>query len=245
MDAASTIRQSMETVATLRARAAAQPALGAAVASIKRLQAARFRHCYTDLMASKDFGPASRFFLDELYSDADFSERDAQFARIAGTLATVFPAAVVETAVALSQLHALTEKLDHLMATYYVQHATSPAGMDGAAYLAAWHSVGKRDDRQQQLNDVLSLGRELAVLTRKPGLALLLKLMRRPAASAGMGSLQRFLELGFGIFAALSRNKGRVDEFLSTVERRESAWLNGMFDNPADKEAAALSRLLN
>ncbi len=245
MDAASTIRQSMETVATLRARAAAQPELGAAVASIKRLQAARFRHSYPDLMASKDFGPASRFFLEELYSDADFSERDAQFARIAGTLATVFPASVVETAVALSQLHTLTEQLDHLMATHCVQHAITPAGLDAASYVAAWQVVGKRVERQQQLADVLSLGRELAVLTHKPGLALLLKLMRRPAASAGMGSLQRFLERGFTIFAALSRSKGKVDEFLSTVERRESAWLEGMFDNPADKEAEALSQLLS
>jgi hypothetical protein len=244
MDAASTIRQSMETVATLRARAAAQPALGAAVASIKRLQAARFRQGYADLMASKDFGPASRFFLEELYSDADFSERDAQFARIAGTLVTVFPASVAETAVALAQLHALTEQLDHLMATYCVQHAVTPAGLDAVSYVAAWHFVGKRAERQQQLTDVLSLGRELAVLTHKPGLAMLLKLMRRPAASAGMGSLQRFLERGFAIFAALSRSKGKVDEFLSTVEGRESAWLKGMFDNPADQEAAALSRLL-
>jgi hypothetical protein len=244
MDAASTIRQSMETVATYRARAAAQPALGAAVASIKRLQAARFRHCYPDLMASKDFGPASRFFLEELYSDADFSERDAQFARIAGTLATVFPASVVETAVALSQLHALTEELDHSMASHCVQHAIAPEGLNAVSYVDAWHVVGKRADRQQQLADVLALGRELAVLTHKPGLALLLKLMRRPAASAGMGSLQRFLERGFAIFSTLSRSKGKVDEFLATVERRESAWLKGMFDNPADKEAAALSQLL-
>ena len=79
----------METVAALRARAAAQPALGAAVSAVKRLQALRFRRCYADLMASKDFGPAARFFLEELYGDADYAQRDQQFARIAGTLATV------------------------------------------------------------------------------------------------------------------------------------------------------------
>jgi hypothetical protein len=244
MDPASTIRQSIETVATLRARAAAQPALGAAVASIKRLQARRFRHRYADLMASKDFGPASCFFLEELYSDADYSQRDAQFARIAGTLATVFPASVVDTAVALSQLHALTEELDHGMAAHYVQHAMTPADLDAVAYLSAWHAVGKRAERLQQLVDVLSLGRELAVLTHKPGLALLLKLMRRPAEAAGMGSLQRFLERGFAIFATLSRGKGKVDAFLSTVESRESTWLKNMFDNAPEQEAAALSVLL-
>jgi hypothetical protein len=84
----------------------------------------------------------------------------------------------------------------------------------------------------------------LADLTRKPGVALLLKLMRRPATVAGLGSLQQFLERGFGIFADLSRSKGKVSEFLSSVERRELAWLNAMFSNAADKEALTLSKFL-
>lgn len=234
----------METVAALRARALAQPELGAAVAAVKRLQAARFRHCYADLMESKDFGAASRFFLEELYSDADYALRDQQFARIAGTLATVFPSSVVSTAVALAQLHALTEELDHALASYCVLHAISASKLDAFGYLAAWHFVDRRADRQQQLNDVLAMGEELAVLTMKPGLALLLKFMRRPATRAGLGSLQQFLERGFSIFAALSRSKGKVHVFLSTVERRESAWLNAMFDNPIRTEATVLAQLI-
>jgi hypothetical protein len=245
MDAAVTIRNSMEAVATLRETATADPALGAALAAVKRLQAERFRRCYADLMSSKEFGPASRFFLEELYGDADYAKRDQQFARIAGTLATVFPASVVATAVSLSQLHLLTEELDHSMAAYAVQHGAPPSDFDTASYVAAWHFVGRRTDRHQQLSSVLALGHELADLTRKPGVALLLKLMRRPASSAGLGSLQHFLERGFGIFADLSRSKGKVSEFLSTVEGRESAWLNGMFSNAADKEALALSKFRN
>jgi hypothetical protein len=244
MDPAHTIRDALNTVAVLRAKATAQPEFGAAVSAVKRLQAARFRRCYADLLESQDFGPAARFFLEELYGDADYARRDQQFARIAGTLSTVFPASVVSTAVALSQLHARTEELDHVMATYYVQHALSPSTFDADTYLAAWHFVGRRSDRKQQLADVLALGHELSVLTRKPGLALLLKLMRRPAANAGLGSLQQFLERGFSIFAELSRNKGKVHEFLSSVDRRESAWINGMFDNPVNKEADALAALI-
>jgi hypothetical protein len=245
MDAANIIRESMETVAALRARSASQPRLGAAVAAIKRMQAARFRGCYADLMQSSAFAPASCFFLEELYSEADFSQRDRQFARIAGTLATVFPASVVATAVALSQLHALTEELDHRMALQCEQHMSSPSGLDAVSYVSAWQEVGRRGDRQRQLDGVLALGHDLADLTTKPGLALLLKLMRRPAATAGMASLQQFLERGFGIFAGLARNKGRVGEFLSTIEKRESLWLDTMFDNPADEAALALARFIN
>jgi hypothetical protein len=244
MDPAHTIREALDTVAVLRAKASAQPEFGAAVRAVKRLQAARFKRCYADLLESQDFGPAARFFLEELYGDADYAQRDQQFARIAGTLSTVFPASVVSTAVALSQLHARTEELDHLMATYCVQHKLSPFNFGPESYITAWRCVGSRTDRQQQLADVLGLGQELAVLTSNPGLALLLKLMRRPAASAGLGSLQQFLERGFSIFAELSRNKGKVQEFLSSVDRRESAWINGMFDNSPDKETVTLAALI-
>jgi hypothetical protein len=88
------------------------------------LQSVRFRFCHADLLASRDFGYGSRFFLEELYGDADYEQRDQQFARVGGTLATFFPASVVETAVALSQLHALTEDLDHAMASCCLQHST-------------------------------------------------------------------------------------------------------------------------
>lgn len=243
MDPASNIRDSVAKVTQLRLRAAADPGLGNAVTAVKRIQSARFRRCYADLLVSQDFGAVSRFFLDELYGEADYAERDTQFARIAGTLATVFPASVTGTAVALAQLHLLTEELDHQMALECLARARCAGGPFAHTYLAAWHSLGRRADRQHQLETVLAIGHQLAELTRKPGLALLLKLMRRPAASAGLGSLQHFLERGFETFAALSRRKGKVSEFLSTIEGRESAWLEAMFDASEQGEASAFAQL--
>ena len=115
MDAAQTIRDAIADVTALRMHRTGDPALGAAVGSVKSLQARRFRGTYADLMASPAFGPAARFFLEELYSDTDYTDRDQQFGRIAGTLQTVFPQPVVNTAVALAVLHAQTEELDQDM----------------------------------------------------------------------------------------------------------------------------------
>ncbi len=221
----------MTSVALLRSKAAADSTLGEAVAAVKRFQAKRFQRYYADLLSANDFGAASRFFLEELYGETDYAQRDQQFARIAATLATVFPAAVVGTAVALSRLHLLTEQLDHQMAEHYRLQAKNAFDLDAASYLAAWQSVGRRADRQYQLESVLELGRELADLIRKPGLLFLLKLMRRPARSAGLASLQQFLERGFEIFATMSRSKGKVAQFLSTIETRESNWLDLMFED--------------
>ena len=82
MDAAQTIRDCIADVTALRLHRTGDPALGAAVGSVKSLQARRFRGTYADLMASPMFGPAARFFLEELYSDTDYTDRDQQFGRI-------------------------------------------------------------------------------------------------------------------------------------------------------------------
>ena len=228
MDNAHIIRDSIESVFTVRSKVRSDPKLHEAMAHVKRFQAARFSNCYTDLIESREYGPAARFFLDELYGDADYSSRDAQFARIAGTLTTVFPASVVSTAVALARLHALTEQLDYQMACQWMQQPGALA--DAARYRASWKAVGRRADRVQQLDIALFIGLRLSDLTRKPGLGTLLKLMRRPAASAGLASLQLFLEQGFAIFGALSKSKKSAAFFLETVQQRESDWINAMFE---------------
>ncbi len=245
MDPAHTIRDAIEQVFALRAKAAAEPELGRAVSAIKRLQAQRFRGSYADLLQSPDYGEAARFFLDELYGERDYSERDSQFARIAGGLAAVLPGPVMGTAVALAQLHALTEELDHAMAAQWLQERNTAAAPESEAYVQAWNAVGGRADRQRQLEGVVQIGTQLAGVTSKPGLALVLKVMRRPAAAAGLASLQQFLETGFGIFRTLARDKHKAQAFLQTIAQRESAWLQAMFDAPAAAQAQALDNLLS
>ena len=63
----------------------------------------------------------------------------------------------------------------------------------------------------------------------------MLKMMRAPAQAAGLGSLQRFLETGFDTFAAMARRKGGAEEFLATIQKRESALIATLFD--ADRVA--------
>lgn len=228
MDAAQTIRDCIADVTALRLHRTGDPALGAAVGSVKSLQARRFRGTYADLMDSPSFGPAARFFLEELYSDTDYTDRDLQFGRIAGTLQTMFPQPVVNTAVALAVLHAQTEELDQDMGRAWLAHAD--AAHESARYTAAWRTVGLRHARQQQLQRVLAMGADLARLTRTPGLRMMLRMMRGPANAAGMGALQRFLEAGFDTFGQLARQRGGVEQFLATIEQRERALMDQMFD---------------
>jgi hypothetical protein len=165
-----------------------------------------------------------------LYGDRDYSERDAQFSRIAGALQTLFPQQVLATAVLLADLHALTEQLDHAMGEAWLTHANAPD--DAARYLRAWREVGARAQREQQLGMVLEMGTDLARLTRTPGLRLMLKMMRKPAQAAGLASLQAFLESGFDTFGEMAHAPGHVALFLELIRERESALIGQLFESP-------------
>jgi hypothetical protein len=240
MDSSNAIRFAISKVFALRTEAREDPVLNQAVRTVKRIQSSRLHATYGDLLSSEDFGTASRFFLDDLYGVSDYSDRDAQFARVAGGMSNLLSASVVETAVTLAQLHALTEELDHQMATGLAKAAPRTPEQEAAAYVVTWLALGRRPDRQRQLEGVMEIGNQLVALTRKPGLTTLLKLMRRPAEAAGLSSLQHFLETGFGIFKALAHTNSGVTKFLQTIEQRESAWLQAMFDNAPGKQTKTL-----
>ena len=233
------IRTAVGAVMAMRQRHAADAALGAAVRAIKRVQAQRFAHTYADLLRDVRFGPPAQFFLTELYGEKDYTDRDQQFARIAGPLERIFPADVVATAETLAELHRLSEHLDDRMAEAW--RALEPLRLEAAArYLRAWRNVGERDQRQLQLHSVLELGHELADLTAMAGLRSLLRTMRLPARLAGLSALQAFLEAGFDTFAVLSRSPGAVPRFLATIAERENAWIAQLFD---EAEACLLPQL--
>lgn len=242
MEPAQQIRDAVSEVARLRELAREQPALGAAVAQVKRLQSRRFAGSYADMLGGGPYRAAAQFFLHELYGDADYSERDAQFSRIAGALQRLFPQQVTATAVALAQLHVLTERLDHAMGTAWADAAA--AQRDAPRYIQAWRAVAARAERRAQLARVLEIGGELQRLTRTPGLRLMLRMMRAPAVAAGMGALQRFLEAGFDTFAALSRERGGAEGFLRVIDARESALIALLFDGDLVACETTLARLL-
>ncbi|GAB4211719.1 MAG: hypothetical protein Fur007_02590 [Rhodoferax sp.] len=221
-----TIGAALAEVEACRARAEHDPALAQALGAIKRWQSQRFAHTYADLLDSPIYSGCARFFLDELYGTRDFSQRDAQFARIAGPLERRFPAAVADTAATLAQLHAVTEQLDLDMAQQWMTLATVPVAQ---RYAQAWKAVGCATQRQWQLATVLELGRSLGQLTRKKGLRVMLRLMRKPAELAGLGALQLFLESGFDHFSTIAAEPAHLTAFLETIEARESQWMAALF----------------
>jgi len=242
MQSARTIRDSLQAVFALRQSVAAEPGLRPALGEVKRLQARRFSGTYADLLRSPAYAPAARFFLQELYGSKDYSQRDEQFARIAGAIERLFPAQVAQTAADLAHLHALTEDLDVQMARIWL----AQSGQLGEArrYALAWHQLGRADERGLQLTSVVAMGQDLARLTRTTGLRTMLRMMRGPATAAGMGALQAFLETGFDTFAGMARQRGTVEHFLDTVRRREQALMELLYGDDLVASETELVRTL-
>jgi hypothetical protein len=195
--------------------------LASRVNAVKSYQHQRFAHTYADLLCGERYGPAARFFLDELYGPRDFSQRDAQFAKVVPTMVRLFPRALVETVEALAELHALSEHLDTAMGA-----ALHGDDIDAVTYTRAWQASSTPDARERQIALTIELGRSLDRLTRKPLLRQSLRMMRGPAAAAGLGELQRLLEAGFDSFSAM---RG-AQEFLAIVNTRERALAQRLFD---------------
>ncbi len=220
----------LQLVAAERARRAGDAALAARVAAVKRFQHERFSRTYADLLADRRYARAAAFFLEDLYGPADFSDRDAQFARIVPALVRLFPREIVGTVAELAELHALSEQLDSAMAA-----AISSPAFDGSEYGQAWRQVGDTAVRDKQIALMLSVGTALERYTRNPLLRHSLRLMRAPAQAAGLGALQGFLERGFDTF----RGMGGAADFLRTIADRERALARHLFeggqpDDPTD-----------
>jgi hypothetical protein len=220
----------LRTVAAERTRRDASPELAARVLALKHYQQQRFGRTYADLLVSPRYGCASRFFLEELYGPRDFSERDAQFARVVPAIVRLFPDEIVGTVQTLADLHALSETLDSETASHL-----SATAIDAPSYIAAWQATGRESERERQIALTLAVGELLDVLTRNPLVRHTLRMMRGPARAAGLGELQNFLETGFDAFKAMHGAR----EFLDDIGTRERALARALFGVDLDAPDAA------
>ena len=191
--------------------------------ALKRWQGERLSHSFDDLTRRADYAAASRFFLDDLYAEHDVSWRDRDITRMLPTLRAWLPESVLKTVADALELDLLSHTLDLGMA-----QALANAGaehVDDASYAAAYRKTGTRRERERQIALLLSVGRDLETIVRKPLVYGMLRFARGPALAAGLGKLQAFLERGFSAFRAM----GPADDFLEAIERREHETMRRLY----------------
>jgi hypothetical protein len=232
-EANAAIQKDLAAVSAERQLRANDAAWAARVEAVKRYQQRRFELTYADLLIHPRYAGASNFFLNELYGPSDFTQRDAQFARIVPALVRLFPAEVVGTVRALAALHALSEQLDSRMG-----RLVSEGPVDAARYAKAWQACGDAPGRERQIALLEQVGHALDALTGNALLRHSLRAMRGPARATGLAALHTFLESGFETF----RGMRGADEFLALIGGRERALAATLF-SVAPADASRLGQL--
>ncbi|MCS7101252.1 MAG: hypothetical protein NZL99_06085 [Burkholderiaceae bacterium] len=208
-------------VIELRRGLASDAALTERWLAVKRYQSERLRRTYADLLAAPRYRAAAEFFLDELYGEKDFEQRDQEALRVAPKMARLLPERAVETMTLAVELDELSEILDARVA-----RAIEALPLDDAGYERAYRLAGTPSERARQIEMVLRIGRALDRLARMPLLAGMLHVMRGPAEAAGLAHLHHFLVRGFDAFRAMQG----AGEFLALVEQRETALMRRLFE---------------
>ena len=201
--------------AELRARVVEDERFRARRTRLREWQAARLARTHADLLGSRRFGDAARFFLTDLYGPADLGGHIDNVRRIVPVMTAVLPESGLATVAHAVELNVLSESLDAAMA----EILGDCASITDAAYAAAYRAVGRPADRERQIDLIALVGGALDKLTRQKFIGLTLRMMRGPAELAGLGQLQNFLERGYAAFTAM----GGAGEFLAIVVARERA----------------------
>jgi hypothetical protein len=228
--------QQLARIQRLHAERAANPILAGALQRLGDWQSRRLGQTYADLAAQPRYRDAIAFFQSDLYGNEEMAKRDSDVARVVPLLVAMLPERVIATIAQAMELNVVSHELDRVL---LARLPRATGSFDVAEYCRAFRRAGNLPARRRQIALLVEVGRSLDVFVRKPMIRGALKMMRRPARLAGYASLHDFLERGF---AAFRRMEG-AEEFLATIETRETAILEAIVDGSNDPFPDPLNRL--
>lgn len=205
------------------------------VRALRGWQSRRLAQTFSDFDALPHYRKAVVFFLEDLYGEEDVSWRDRDLARMMPTMVRWLPEAMLETVADALELDWFSHVLDLRVASRLEAIAGGNRTINAARYARAYAEAGTLAERSRQIDLLMMVGRELESIVRKPIVYAVLKLARGPAASAGLGGLQNFLERGFAAF----RELGPARHFLETIDSRERAAMRKLIEGRADAFGAS------
>lgn len=232
---AALVRQ-LEKARALHAGRAANPILDGAMERLADWQGRRLVQTYADLATRPRYRQAVMFFRSDLYGGEEMARRDADLARVVPILSATLPEHVVATVALAMELNVLSQELDRLLLGW-LPRADGPCTV--GEYCKAYRRAANLPARRRQIELIVLVGSALDGYVKKPMLRGALAMMRGPARLAGYAALHDFLERGFDAF----RRMHGADEFLATIQRRETAILEAIADGSYAPFPDPLNRL--
>jgi hypothetical protein len=232
---AALVRQ-LEQAQALHAERAANPILDGAMERLADWQSRRLVQTYADLAAQPRYRQAIAFFRSDLYGGEDIARRDADLARVVPLMSAMLPERVIGTVALAMELNVLSQELDRLLLGR-LPRADGPFTV--AEYSKAYRRAANLPARRRQIELIGQIGKALDGYVKKPVVRGALAMMRRPARLAGFTTLHDFLDRGFKAFGRM----GGAEEFLATIQARETAILEAIADGSHNPFPDPLNRL--
>ena len=229
-DLTSALRAHLNRAVTLRAEIARDPARRLRRAALRQWQSARLTATYADVAANPLYRPATDFFLADLYTTRDLTERDRELGRALPAMVKLMPSAALEPLEVALELDAGTEALDADLAARLPIDRDGKPKLDTETYAAAYRTPADLKPRERQIELLVAVGTALDKVAHGRLLATTIAMMRGPAHAAGFGELQAFLERGLAAF----RHMRSAREFLDIVQYRERRILARLYENATD-----------
>jgi len=215
------LRSSQKVVAPTAVGATLDPKL----VLLRTWQMERLAQTHADLLSSKRYGQACRFFLSDLYAPGDFSRRNEGFKVLYHSLRRYLPPPLLRILTHAITLNELTQALDDTLLSVLVNELGMTDQITPQLYAEAYRRCANYEERVQQINQLVEIGQEVDRMVRLPFIGLALRVAHGPAHRAGWGPIQDFLERGHAAFKQMNG----ADEFLQTISARELQILDRIY----------------
>lgn len=191
---------------------------------LRQWQVERLSRTHADLLNSPEYGPATRYFLNDIYAPKDFSRRDADLLALYDFFRRFVPPPALRVLEHTVELNDLTTALEHQLIDNMRQHLGVTDHFTVEQYFTAYR-MADYAERLKQIDLIVAVGQELTKLARLPFVGFTLHAAHGPAHSLGWGELQDFLERGYDAW----RTMKDPEYFLHKIETREKRALNRIF----------------
>jgi len=185
-------------------------------------QSRRLQLTYQDFLLDSRYGPACRFFLEEVYAPRDFSQRDHDFERLYQLMLRFVPEQMLTLVREAIELNRLSNQLDLKLLDAFKELGGEQLEITEERYAKAYRICGNYPERLDQINRLVAVLEAVARGARNPLVLVALKVARQPAALAGWGDLHEFLVNGCLAFRQM-KNGSRL---IKAIRQRETLILN-------------------
>ncbi len=197
---------------------------------LRQFQANRLAKTYADLLATKRYGPACRFFLSDIYAPKDFSQRDHDGETIYRLMRKFLPERMLHLLGRVLTLNRLTQELDERLADAIFNQLGATDTITPQLYAEGYRLCDNYQEREEQIDMIVEVGWGVDRLMKNPLTAPTLRMAKVPAKVAGWTELHDFLERGYRAFKKMRGAK----HFLETIESREKKILHNLFSAEPD-----------